>query len=79
MDAKLINDLPSLNDEKLFSLTVDELFVFLKQILFIEPAIFEHFPEANPMEIFMNFKINFERFQRLEEKSKKSFFLGSWI
>ena len=70
VSVKLKSDLPSIiYDDKLFSHTVDELFIFNKELENIEPSILELFPDCNLMNIFSNETL-FSRILSLEKKSK---------
>lgn len=67
---KLKEDSPNLVDDQIFSLTIDEVIIFNKQLSFIEPDIYEHEPELNPISIFFADPYYYNRFIQIERNSK---------
>ena len=65
VQRKLMKDLPQLNDPRLYSLTIDEVIIFNKQIVSHVPGIFEFQPELNPIQVFFPDEESFSRFSHL--------------
>lgn len=63
---KLKQDLPLLTDDKLFSSTIDETIILMRQINFLEPKFFDLIPESNPIRVFVDHKVVLDRFIQLE-------------
>ncbi|CAG2174733.1 unnamed protein product, partial [Oppiella nova] len=73
LTAKLKHDLPSLVfDDKLFTHTVDEVLVFSRELLDIEPNIYQVFPNCNLMNVF-SCEPFFTRIITLEKKKSTEF------
>ena len=70
--VKLKQDVPLLIDDHLFSHTLDEVALFVKQINFIVPDLLERKPELNPLAVFFTNDINFTRYLCLEKNRLNS-------
>jgi hypothetical protein len=69
VSVKLKSDLPLIiYDDKLFSHTIDEVFIFNKELDDIEPNILELFPDCNLMNTFSTEPL-FSKILSLEKKS----------
>ena len=67
---KLEIDANKLTEDRLFSLTLDEVIIFNKQINFMVPGIYEIYPKLNPIQIFFDDDYYFQRFLFLEKNSE---------
>ena len=68
--AKLQHDAEQLTEDRLFSLTLDEVIIFNKQINFLVPGIFDFNASLNPVRVFFDNKEYFQRFLQLEKNRK---------
>lgn len=68
--AKLLTDAQFLDDERLLSVTLDEVIIFVKQINFIYPGYFELNQSLNPLKVFFDHSIYFDRILALERKRR---------
>lgn len=71
--AKLRHDATKLDEDRLFSLTLDEVIIFNKQINFLVPGIFEINPKLNPIYELFNDEEYFQRFILLEKNRLNEF------
>ncbi|KAI2802012.1 RAD50-interacting protein 1 [Blomia tropicalis] len=71
--AKLQTDAHKLTNDRLFTLTLDEVIIFNKQIDFIVSGIFEFDAKLNPIRVFFDDEVHFERFINLEKARLNEF------